>query len=313
MSIICMRSYKSANIIETLLCRRYISDFSFVPKCEPIKESYLLKLKDFIDNHNNICVLTGAGISTESGIPDYRSQDVGLYARSNHKPVLYKDFCNSDAIRRRYWARNYIGWPRFSSIKPNNTHKILTKLENANKIRYIVTQNVDNLHTKAGSKKVIELHGTAFRVMCLNCNERICRYYLQDIFDRINPNMTVTSQMIRPDGDVELTQEQVEKFKVPICEKCDGILKPDIIFFGDNVPHQIVENIKYNIEHSDSLLIIGTTLTTFSSYRIALQANNIGKPIAILNIGKTRVDNLAKIKVEGRCSNVLSRIYSMLN
>lgn len=149
--------------------------------------------------------------------------------------------------------------------------------------------------------------------MCLNCNERICRYYLQDIFDRINPNMTVTSQMIRPDGDVELTQEQVEEFKVPICEKCDGILKPDIIFFGDNVPRKIVENIKYNIEHSDSLLIIGTTLTTFSSYRIALQANNIGKPIAILNIGKTRVDNLAKIKVEGRCSNVLSKIYSMLN
>ncbi|XP_006607766.1 NAD-dependent protein deacylase Sirt4-like [Apis dorsata] len=312
MNIICMRSYKSASII-TLLCKRYISDFSFVPKCEPTKDSYLLKLKDFIDSHDNICVLTGAGISTESGIPDYRSQGVGLYARSNHKPVLYKDFCNSDAIRRRYWARNYIGWPRFSSIKPNNTHKILTKLENANKIRYIITQNVDNLHTKAGSKKVIELHGTAFRVMCLKCNERICRYYLQDIFDRINPNMTVTSQMIRPDGDVELTQEQVKTFKVPTCEKCDGILKPDIIFFGDNVPHQIVENIKYNIEHSDSLLIIGTTLTTFSSYRIALQANNIGKPIAILNIGKTRVDNLAKIKVEGRCSNVLSKIYSMIN
>ncbi|XP_043797500.1 NAD-dependent protein deacylase Sirt4-like [Apis laboriosa] len=312
MNIMCMRSHKSANII-TLLCRRYISDFSFVPKCEPTKDSYLLKLKDFIDSHDNICVLTGAGISTESGIPDYRSQGVGLYARSNHKPVLYKDFCNSDAIRRRYWARNYIGWPRFSSIKPNNTHKILTKLENANKIRYIITQNVDNLHTKAGSKKVIELHGTAFRVMCLKCNERICRYYLQNIFDRINPNMTVTSQMIRPDGDVELTQEQVKTFKVPTCEKCDGILKPDIIFFGDNVPHQIVENIKYNIEHSDSLLIIGTTLTTFSSYRIALQANNIGKPIAILNIGKTRVDNLAKIKVEGRCSNVLSRIYSMIN
>ncbi|XP_012340533.1 NAD-dependent protein deacylase Sirt4-like, partial [Apis florea] len=254
-----MRSYKTANIIEILLY------FSFVPKCEPTKNSYLLKLKDFIDSHDNICVLTGAGISTESGIPDYRSEGVGLYARSNHKPVLYKDFCNSDAIRRRYWARNYIGWPR-----------------------YIITQNVDNLHTKAGSKKVIELHGTAFRVMCLNCNERICRYYLQDIFDRINPNMTITSQMIRPDGDVELTQEQVEEFKVPTCEKCNGILKPDIIFFGDNVPRQIVENIKYNIKHSDSLLIIGTTLTTFSSYRIALQANNIGKPIAILNIGKTR-------------------------
>lgn len=306
-------SQKVANKIVTVLRRTYSSDFTFVPKFSPVKDSDLSKLKDFLDAHNNICVLTGAGISTESGIPDYRSEGVGIYARSNRRPVLYKDFCNSEDIRRRYWARNYVGWPRFSSIKPNNTHAILKKLEDANKIRCIVTQNVDNLHSKAGSRKVIELHGTAFRVMCLNCDERICRYYLQDVFDRMNPNMIATCEMIRPDGDVELSQEQVEGFQVPPCENCGGVLKPDIIFFGDNVPKQTVESVKYNVEHSDSLLILGTTLTTFSAYRIALQASSIGKPIAMLNIGKTRGDDLMSIKVEGKCGDVLSRIYTMID
>ncbi|XP_053986416.1 NAD-dependent protein deacylase Sirt4-like isoform X1 [Hylaeus volcanicus] len=296
----------------TILFRTYSSILTFVPKCEQTKDSDLLRLKEFIDKHNNICILTGAGISTESGIPDYRSEGVGLYAKSSRRPVLYKDFCGSDVIRRRYWARNYVGWPRFSSIEPNNTHKVLKKLEDAKKVRCIVTQNVDNLHAKAGSRKVIELHGTAFKVMCLNCDRRICRYSLQDILDRLNPNMTATSQMIRPDGDVDLSQEQVEEFVVPSCEACGGVLKPDIIFFGDNVPRQIVESVKYNVEHSDSLLILGSTLTTFSGYRIALQASNAGKPIAILNIGKTRADDLAKIKVEGRCGDVLSRISTMI-
>lgn len=297
----------------TILFRIYSTDFSFVPKCKQVKDSDLLKLKEFIVDHNNTCILTGAGISTESGIPDYRSEGVGLYARSSHRPVLYRDFCKSDAIRRRYWARNYVGWPRFSSLKPNNTHKILKKLEDAKKVRCIVTQNVDNLHAKAGSRRVIELHGTAFKVMCLNCDQRICRYYLQDIFNKLNPHMSAICQMIRPDGDVDLLQEQVEEFVVPACEYCGGILKPDIIFFGDNVPCQVVESVKYNVEHSDSLLVLGSTLTTYSAYRIILQANNAGKPIAILNIGKTRADNLADIKVEGRCGDVLVRICTMMD
>ncbi|XP_076643981.1 NAD-dependent protein deacylase Sirt4 isoform X2 [Halictus rubicundus] len=258
-----------------------------------------------------MCILTGAGISTESGMPDYRSENVGLYARSNRKPVLYKDFCASDDIRKRYWARNYIGWPRFSSLQPNETHKVLKKLEDAQKVRSIVTQNVDNLHGKAGSRRVIELHGTAFRVMCLKCDHKICRYYLQEILDSLNPNMTATSQMIRPDGDVDISQEQVKGFVVPACSNCGGVLKPDIVFFGDNVPRSVVESVQYNVKHSDSLLILGSTLTTYSGYRIALQANNAGIPIAILNIGHTRADDLASIKVEGRCGEVLSRIFTM--
>ncbi|XP_033329386.1 NAD-dependent protein deacylase Sirt4 isoform X2 [Megalopta genalis] len=270
-----------------------------------------MRLKEIINVHNNICILTGAGISTESGIPDYRSENVGLYARSNRRPVLYKDFCASNTVRKRYWARNYIGWPRFSSLKPNDAHKLLKKLEDTQKVRCIVTQNVDNLHVKAGSRRVIELHGTAFRVMCLDCDHKICRYYLQDILDSLNPNFTVTAQMIRPDGDVDLSQEQVEKFIVPNCTNCGGILKPDIVFFGDNVPRWVVESVQYNVKHSDLLLILGSTMTTYSAYRIALQANNIGIPIAILNIGQTRADDLASIKVEGRCGEVLSRIFTV--
>ncbi|XP_029046429.1 NAD-dependent protein deacylase Sirt4 [Osmia bicornis bicornis] len=309
MSFICTGQYKITIKMKTLLSKANFSDFSFVPKCKPVKDPDVLRLKEFINSHNKICILTGAGISTESGIPDYRSEGVGLYARSTRRPVLYKDFCASETIRQRYWARNYVGWPRFSSVKPNITHEILKELENANKVRCIVTQNVDNLHTKAGSRRVIELHGTAFKVMCLNCDQRICRYHLQDILDHMNPNMTVTTQMIRPDGDVDLSQEQVDGFNVPSCENCGGILKPDIIFFGDNVPRQIVESVKYNVKHSDSLLVLGSTLTTFSGYRIVLQAKNAGLPIAILNIGKTRADNFADIKVNGRCGDVLSRIF----
>lgn len=300
--------YCNAKSVE--LCSRiYKSSLAFVPKCDPTKIEDVIRLKEFIDKHHRLCILTGAGISTESGIPDYRSAEVGLYARSNHKPVLYKEFCNSEAIRRRYWARNYIGWPRFSSLKPNITHKILKDLEYVGKVGCIITQNVDNLHSKAGSKEVIELHGTAFRVMCLNCNHKICRYELQEVFQKLNPSMVAITQMIRPDGDVELSQAQVEDFNVPACDNCGGILKPDIIFFGDNVPRNIVQNVKNNVENSDALLILGTTLTTFSAYRIVLQAIEANKPIAIVNIGKTRADEFVNLRVEGRCGDILSKVW----
>ncbi|XP_072750635.1 NAD-dependent protein deacylase Sirt4 [Anoplolepis gracilipes] len=289
----------------------YKSSLAFVPKCNPTRVEDVTRLKEFIDKHHSLCTLTGAGISTESGIPDYRSAEVGLYARSNHKPVLYKEFCEREAIRRRYWARNYVGWPRFSSLKPNITHEIIKDLEYAGKIGCIVTQNVDNLHSKAGSKKVIELHGTAFRVMCLNCDNKICRYELQEIFQKLNPSMTAITQMIRPDGDVELSQAQVQDFNVPACDNCGGILKPDIIFFGDNVPRDTVQNVKNNVEKSDALLILGTTLTTFSAYRIVLQAVEANKPIAIVNIGKTRADEFVNLRVEGRCGDILSKVWQL--
>lgn len=167
---------------------------------------------------------------------------------------------------------------------------------------------MDNLHIKAGSKNVIELHGTAFRVMCLSCDYKIGRFELQKTFDKLNPSMTVRSTMIRPDGDVDLSQEQVEGFIVPPCKNCGGVLKPDIVFFGDNVSRNIVESVRSNVDSADCLLILGTTLSTFSGYRIALQAKDAKKPMAVVNIGETRVDNIVDIKISARCGDVLSRV-----
>lgn len=292
-------------ILRLQICR--MSCFKFVPVSEPVKEENILQLRNFIKHNNQICVLTGAGISTESGIPDYRSAGVGLYARSSRKPVLYQDFCRNEFIRRRYWARNYVGWPRFSTCQPNETHKVLKYLEDIGKISHIITQNVDNLHTKAGSKNVIELHGTAFRVMCLSCNHKIERSLLQTILRNLNPHLNASSEMIRPDGDVDLSQEETEAFNIPPCQNCGGILKPDIVFFGDNVPRVVVENVRNIIEQSSSLLILGSSLSTFSGYRILLQALDAKKPITLVNIGKTRADNNVDLRIEGRCGYILPK------
>lgn len=290
-----------------------MSHSKFVPVSNPVKREDVLRLRDFIESNEQICVLTGAGASTESGIPDYRSAGVGLYATSNRRPVLYKDFCTSEFVRRRYWARNYIGWPRFSTFQPNKIHKVLKNLEDISKVSYIITQNVDNLHTKAGSKNVIELHGTAFRVMCLNCDHKIQRSYFQTILKELNPLLNANSEMIRPDGDVDLSQEETEGFNVPPCQNCGGILKPDIVFFGDNVPRQVVEKVRNIVEQSSSLLILGSSLSTFSGYRIVLQALDAKKPIALVNIGETRADNDIHIKIKGRCGYVLPKACRFKN
>uniref|UniRef100_A0A0C9PWP9 NAD-dependent protein deacylase n=2 Tax=Fopius arisanus TaxID=64838 RepID=A0A0C9PWP9_9HYME len=288
---------------------RNYSVLAFVPKHEPPNPNDLTKLSNFIKNSGRICVLTGAGVSTESGIPDYRSQGVGLYATSNKRPVLYQDFRNKEYVRRRYWARNYIGWPRFSKVRPNVTHKVLKHLEDLGIVNCIVTQNVDSLHWKAGSKNVIELHGTAFKVMCLGCDQLINREEFQKVLDQANPSVIAVSKAIRPDGDVELSEEQIEDFALPPCENCGGILKPDIVFFGDNVPRAVVENVRVSVDESDALLVLGTSLTTFSGYRIILQAVDNNKPIAIVNIGETRADCHAHVKIKSRCGEVLSNIF----
>ncbi|XP_012252116.2 NAD-dependent protein deacylase Sirt4-like isoform X1 [Athalia rosae] len=284
------------------------STLAFVPKCQPVGNKELILLENFINDSGKICVLTGAGISTESGIPDYRSEGVGLYARSDQRPVLYKEFCENEGRRTRYWARNYVGWPRFSSFTPNITHKVLKDLEDIGKVSCVVTQNVDNLHFKAGSKNVIEIHGTAFTVVCLNCEHKISRFDMQKILQQNNKNMNAETQMMRPDGDVELSQEQIDNFVVPSCKKCGGVLKPDIVFFGDNVPRERVEKIKQEVEAADSLLVLGSSLTVFSGLRIIHQAVEAKKPISIVNIGQTRGDQYAQLKIVARCGEILSKI-----
>ncbi|GBP70091.1 NAD-dependent protein deacylase Sirt4 [Eumeta japonica] len=280
----------------------------FVPKHNPPNENDYLKLKDFFRNNKRISLLTGAGISTESGIPDYRSEEVGLYARTNHKPIQYQEFIKSSKSRQRYWARNFVGWSRFSKVHPNATHYAISDLEKAGKVTSVITQNVDRLHQKAGSKNVIELHGSAYLVKCLHCDYNISREDLQEKMIAENPSMKSTLTMIRPDGDVDLPQDQVENFKTPHCSKCEGPLKPDIVFFGDNVPKSRVDKVRTEISYSDALFVIGSTLTVYSSYRIVLQAKEENKDIAILNIGPTRADNLVKLKVSAKCGAILPQI-----
>lgn len=185
---------------------RLFSSLQFVPKHEPVKADDVALLQQFIDANKKLVIITGAGISTESGIPDYRSEGVGLYATSSTRPVQYKNFLDSDAVRRRYWARNYIGWPRFKSVEPNVSHVILSQWEAQGKPVTIVTQNVDKLHVKGGSKNVIELHGSAYRVVCVSCDYSIKRQDFQTILTSLNPDVNVRPIQVRPDGDIDLKQ-----------------------------------------------------------------------------------------------------------
>ncbi|XP_063832871.1 NAD-dependent protein deacylase Sirt4 [Ostrinia nubilalis] len=283
-------------------CKRQIV---YVPKHKPPEQKDFEKLKDFLIANEKILVLTGAGISTESGIPDYRSEEVGLYARSNHKPIQYQEFIKYPKVRQRYWARNFVGWPRFSKIEPNATHLAITNLQKIGKVTAIVTQNVDRLHHKAGSHNVVELHGTGYIVKCLKCPYEIDREELQKELLKNNPDMRSSFSMIRPDGDVELTQEQVDKFRTPLCPKCEGPLKPDIVFFGDNVPKHRVEKVRHEVNSSDAVFVLGSSLTVYSSYRIILQAKEENKNVAILNIGPTRADDLVHLKISTKCGDIL--------
>lgn len=201
-----------SHYLEKITARRHQSS-SFVPKHLPAKEEDIEKLDRLMTVSKNLVVLTGAGISTESGIPDYRSEGVGLYARSTNRPVQYRDFLKSESVRKRYWARNYVGWPRFSSFQPNSTHLSISKLVNEQSmVRSVVTQNVDSLHIKANTKNVIELHGSAFRVVCLNCNFIIERHAFQNLLSQLNPEMQIIQQTMRPDGDVEMNQVNINEY-----------------------------------------------------------------------------------------------------
>uniref|UniRef100_A0AAR5Q9H1 Deacetylase sirtuin-type domain-containing protein n=1 Tax=Dendroctonus ponderosae TaxID=77166 RepID=A0AAR5Q9H1_DENPD len=284
----------------------------FVPKHKPVSESDVKRLQEFIFNSKKLLVLTGAGISTESGIPDYRSKEVGLYERTNHKPIQHIEFIKSATVRQRYWARNFVGWFRFSKSLPNSVHFSIRDLEIEDKIVHtVVTQNVDGLHLKAGSRNVIELHGTGYRVICLKCDALYDRDYIQGkLLENNSIDFEETTKMIRPDGDVEIASDFMNDFIPPICESCGGVLKPDITFFGDNVPKQRVDLVREKVSLSDRILVLGSSLSVFSGYRIILQALEEKKPVCIVNIGSTRADKLINLKIDAKCGDILPRIKS---
>jgi NAD-dependent SIR2 family protein deacetylase len=259
-------------------------------------------LKEFVDHHRRLFVLTGAGCSVNSGIPDYRDAD-GAWKRS--PPVTYQAFMAQEATRRRYWARSLIGWRRISRARPNDAHRALARLEAIGKSEVLLTQNVDRLHQAAGSEAVIDLHGRLDRVRCMGCDIVSPRQALQEALERLNPAWLTLEAVVAPDGDADLDGLDFSKFAVPACPHCGGVLKPDVVFFGENVPRPRVEAAMRHLEDADGVLIVGSSLMVYSGFRFVEAAARAGKPVAAVNLGRTRADDLLALKVEASCEDAL--------
>jgi NAD-dependent SIR2 family protein deacetylase len=266
------------------------------------------RLAEFISDHAKLLVLTGAGCSEPSGIPTYRDH-AGDWAHP--PPVQYADFVGSAITRRRYWARSYSGWPRVAGAQPNGAHKALAALEAAGRLHCTLTQNVDGLHRAAGSSAVIELHGRLDRVRCLGCGNLESREALQERLAMLNPGWTPGPAPLAPDGDADVRAPAAE-FNIADCLGCGGILKPDVVFFGESVPRATVAAAFAALDGSDALLVIGSSLMVYSGYRFARAARAAHKPLAAVNLGRTRADDLLTFKVAADCAAVLPAALATL-
>ncbi len=254
-------------------------------------------------------VLTGAGCSTESGIPDYRGAETRKRPR---RPVQYQEFVRRPEARRRYWARSALGWPAFRAFEPNAGHRALARLEHAGMVQALITQNVDRLHQKAGSGSPLELHGALHETYCLGCGARGSRDELQSRILGLNPGFDSPRGALAPDGDIDLEGERVEQFVVPPCSGCGGVLKPDVVLFGESVPRARVDAAFAQLEAADLLLVVGSSLAVFSGYRFALRAAERGMPIAIVNLGETRADPLAALRIDAPAGEALGELAALL-
>ena len=251
----------------------------------------------------SIVALTGAGISTDSGIPDYRGQ--GRVARH---PMTFDTFMGSQAAQIRYWARSYVGWSRIADAKPNAGHFALASAERLGQVQQVITQNVDALHQAAGSKNVIDLHGRLDTVRCMRCGAPMTRVHMDELLRELNPQIEKdANHEFTPDGDAEI--EAAADFKIPSCPVCAGVLKPDVVFFGESVPQSRVEFAMAKLDEAEALVVAGTSLTVNSGLRFARRAARAGKPIIIVNIGQTKADELATAKIEANTSLVLERLF----
>jgi NAD-dependent protein deacetylase/lipoamidase sirtuin 4 len=262
-----------------------------------------------------VVALTGAGCSTESGIPDYRGPD----ARPR-RPMQYREFVGSEAARTRYWARATVGWPRMAAARPNAGHRALAALERVGALAGVITQNVDGLHHAAGSRRVVELHGALARVRCLACGAAAARAELHDRLAAAHPWLAAAGPGMpggaggfdaAPDGDAELPAERVAGFRVPACA-CGGPWKPDVVFFGESVPRPVVDEAWALFDEGEVLVVAGSSLTVWSGYRFVRRAAERGVPVAIVNVGPTRGDGEAAVKVEGALGDVLPRLAAAL-
>jgi len=256
-----------------------------------------------------VLALTGAGLSTESGIPDYRSPEALARPR---RPIHGPEFVRSEAVRKRYWARSALGWERMRAAQPNAGHRALAALEHRGVVARVITQNVDRLHHKAGSRNVTELHGALAEVGCLACGAVEERDALQARIVTLNPGWTSQAVTTAPDGDAELPPERVERFQVPACTRCGGVLKPRVVFFGDNVPRATVDEAFAAVEAAGLLLVVGSSLAVYSGYRFLRRAVERGIPIAIVNRGPVRGEEHAAVKVEASTGATLAALASAL-
>ncbi len=265
------------------------------------------ELARFIARAGRVAVVTGAGVSTASGIPDYRDRN-GEWKHA--RPVQYADFIAKPEVRQRYWARSFSGWQRIVDAQPNRAHTALAALESAGTVDTVITQNVDGLHHRAGSRRVIDLHGRLHSVRCMRCGTTTGRDEWQAELAAANPQWRSETDYFAPDGDAQLRDEDVGRFVTPGCAACGGFVKPDVVFFGESVPKERVESAFEALERADALLVIGSSLMVFSGYRFARRAAETGKPIAIVNRGRTRADDLAALRIDADCGDVLDQVSS---
>ena len=260
------------------------------------------RLRHWIANHRRVFALSGAGCSTASGIPDYRD-DEGEWKR--RPPVMIQAFRTQEAVYRRYWARAYAGWPRLTAAAPNAAHRAFAAWEAAGTLFQLVTQNVDRLHQRAGSRAVIDLHGRLDVVVCLSCGDRTSRAAVQEAMAAANPDWRAEA-VTAPDGDADIADAVIESFAAPRCERCAGLLKPDVVFFGENVPHERYERACEALAGADALLVAGSSLMVYSGFRLVRCAHEAGLPIAIVNRGRTRGDELAELTIKGDVGSALT-------
>jgi NAD-dependent SIR2 family protein deacetylase len=252
-----------------------------------------------------VVVLSGAGLSTASGIPDYRDHE-GRWKRK--QPVDHREFLGSAAVRRRYWARSFLGWPVIGQAQPGSGHRALAEMEARGRIALTVTQNVDGLHQKAGSRAVLELHGAIADVVCMDCGGGHARAAVQEWMRAANPGFADVMAVAAPDGDADAAEGFDEGFTAPDCPACGGMLKPDVVFFGDSVPQGRVDAAMTAVAACAGLLVVGSSLMVYSGYRFAEYAHRQGKPVMAINLGKTRADPLLTAKVEQDCGEFLASL-----
>ncbi len=262
------------------------------------------RLRDWLQPFDRIFVLTGAGCSTASGIPDYRDAD-GQWKRT--PPVTYQAFTGDPLTNARYWARSFVGWPRMARSQPNAAHRTLAAWQGG-RLSQLLTQNVDGLHERAGSREVFDLHGPIYLVVCLHCRAGSARKDLQERLHDANPDWRGLEAATAPDGDADLEGLDFGRFRVPSCVACGGMLKPDVVFFGENVPRARYERALRALDAADALLVVGSSLMVYSGFRFARIAHEAGKPIALLNRGQTRADTLAGLKLDADCVAVLPAV-----